>query len=495
MMGRWSKRAPTEIASVADAGFPTQVQGTISRNSVFLIAGQVAGRAIGLVYILILARYLGVEDFGTFNLVISFVLIAVTGSEFGLGRMMARDLARDAALVPSYLSTLLPLRGILAVGGYLALLAVIWAVGYSRDTLLFASVAALALLPTSLGLVLDSLFQARQQMRHSAAADVIVALVQCSIGTAIVVAGGSLTALFGVGVLSSLAYLAFLAHRARASGYPLRFHLDRELGASLLRKAVPFATCTLLAILASRAELLVLGVVSTAEQVGLFSAAARFPETALLLPAVLVSAAAPVIAQYHTGSREQLRGVYLWTLRRVLAVTLALALAGVTLAEGILALLFPPEYSRASLVMQLLFCAFPLASLALVNSAMLLMSNLPRLMLLNAAVSTIAQFVLGLILIPRFGLAGAAVSALVCQAFNFMFSYWCIRRWFIDPSGLLRYLAAPVIAGFAGALIALLLLTRWGSWSALPALVVYGLTLGTLLRWSPTALRPSSSDS
>lgn len=492
-MVRWSRKAPTEAASATDGGFSAQAQETISRNSLFLVAGQFVSRAIGFVYILILARYLGVEDFGTFNLVMSFVLIAATGSEFGLGRLMVRDLARDANLVSSYLSTLLPLRGVLAVGGYLALLAVIWAVGYSQDTLLLASVAALALLPTSLGLVFDSLFQARQQMRHSAAADVIIALVQCSIGTLIVVAGGGLTAVFGVGVLSSLAYLAYMAHRARASGYPLRFHPDQKLGASLLRKAVPFATCTLLAIMASRAELLILGAVATAEQVGLFSAAARFPDTALLLPAVLAAAAAPVIAQYHAGSRRQLRGVYLWTVRRVLSATLGLALAGVTLAEVILELLFPPEYGRAALVMQLLFCAFPLASLQMVNSTMLLMSNLPRLMLLNAAISTIAQFALGLIFIPRFGLTGAAVCALVCQAFNVMFSYWCVHRWFIDTSGLMRYLAAPVVAGFAGALVALLLWNPWGSWSALPALVVYGLTLATALRWSPPVSRPSSS--
>ena len=415
----------------------------------------------------------------------------MTGIEFGLGRLMVRDLARDAGLVPSYLSTLLPLRAALALAGYVMLLTIIWVVGYSEHTLVLTAIAALALLPTSLGLMFDSLFQARQQMRYSAAGEVVMALVQCSVGTAIVVAGGSLNAVLAAGVVAALAYMAILARQARACGYPIHPRFDRRLSANLLRQAVPFAVVTLFAVLANRAELLILGAVSTAENVGLFSAAARFPESALLLPAVLVSAAAPVISQFHASSREHLRSVYLWTLRRVLSVTLPLALAGVVLAEGILGLLFPPDYQRATLVLQLLFCAFPLASVQIMNSAVFMMSNRPRLMLFNAAISMVVQFALGLALIPRFGLIGAAVSALASQGFNLAFSHWCVRSWFVDTAGLLRHLAAPLIAGAIGGGVALVLVTPWGAWSALPVLAAYGLAfaLATTLWRAPQASR------
>jgi len=473
----WSSAVPSEAAAAPGKGVSGQILQGISRNSTFLVAGQFLSRAVGFVYILILAHHFGVEDFGTFNLIISFVLIAMTGIEFGLGRLMVRDLARDAGLIPSYLSTLLPLRVALALAGYIMLLTIIWVVGYSEHTLMLTAIAALALFPTSLGLMFDSLFQARQQMRYSAAGDVVIALVQCSVGTAIVVAGGSLNAVLAAGVVAALAYMAFLARQARACGYAFYPSFDWRLCANLLRQAFPFAVATLLAILATRAELLILGYVSTAENVGLFSAAARFPETALLLPAVLVSAAAPVLSQFHAGSREQLRSVYLWTLRRVLSVTLPLALAGVVLAESILGLLFPPDYRRATLVLQLLFCAFPLASVQIINSVVLMMSNRPRIMLFNAAISMVVQFALGLALIPRFGLIGAAVSVLASQGFNLVFSHWCVRRWFVDTIGLLRHLAAPLISGAIGGGAALVLVTPWGAWSVLSVLAAYGLAL------------------
>ena len=481
-----SRAVPSEAAAAPGKGVSGQMLQGISRNSAFLVAGQFLSRAAGFVYILILARYLGVEDFGTFNLVISFVLITMTGIEFGMGRLMVRDLARDAGLIPSYLSTLLPLRAALALAGYVMLLTIIWMVGYSGHMLVLTAIAAVALFPTSLGLVFESLFQARQQMRYSAAGEVVKALVQCSVGIAIVVAGGSLNAVLAAGLVAALAYMAFLGRQARACGYPFHPNFDRRLSANLLRQAAPFAVVTLLAILATRAELLILAAMSTAENVGLFSAAARFPETALLLPAMLVTAVAPVISQFHAGSREHLRSIYLWTQRRVLSVTLPLALAGVVLAESILGLLFPPDYGRATLVLQLLFCAFPLASVQMINSAVLLMSNRPRLMFFNAAISMVVQFALGLALIPRFGLIGAAVSALASQGFNLAFSHWCLRRWFINTTGLLRYLAAPLTAIAVGGAAALALVTVRGAWSALPALAAYGLAfaLATTL-WPP----------
>ncbi len=475
MIGQRSRGVESGDAAARGDSVPALVLRGISRNSAFLLAGQCLGSAISFVYILILARYLGVEDFGVFNLVIGFAMIASIAIEFGLGRLIVRDLARDAGLVPSYLSTLLQVRAVLALAGYVALLAVVWLIGYPERTLVLTAIAAVALFPVGLGLVFDSLFQAREQMRYSAAGTVLIALVQCLGGTAIIVGGGGLHAILAAGVVANLAYMAFLARRARECGYRFYLRFDRRLCAHLLRQAAPFALVTLSAVLASRAELLILGSLSTAENLGLFSAAAKFYEAALMLPALLVSAAAPAISRFHAGSKEHLRSVYMWALRRVLSVTLPLTLAGIVLAESILGLLFPPDYRRATYVLQLLFCAFTLASVHIMNSAVLMMSNRPRLMMLNAGISMVVQFALGLALIPRLGLIGAAVSALASQGFNLAFSHWCVRSWFVDTAGLRRYVAAPLIAGCVGGGTALVLVTPWGAFSALPVLAAYGL--------------------
>ena len=467
-------------------GLSPHVLSRINRNSAFLIVGQLGARTISFVYILALARYLGVDDFGQYNLVMSFVLIASTAVDFGLTRLIVRNLSREPERIPEYLATLLPLRALLAIAGYLGLLVATWLAGYSGRTLTLAAIAAGALLPTSIGLVFDALFHSRQQMRYSAAGDVVIALAQCLIGATVMLAGGGVKALLATSVLTALAYMLFLGRQAHSCGYPIRARLDRRLCAELLRQGSPFALATLLAILASRAELLLLGRLSASENVGLFSAASRFTETALLLPTVLASAAAPVIAQFHAGSGEHLRDIYLWTIRRMLSVTLPLALSGVVLAGGILGVLFPPAYQNATPVLQILFCAFPFASLQIINGAVLTMSNRPWLMIANSVVITATQFAFGLVIIPRYGLIGAAVSALVSQVSIFAFSYWCVRRWFVDTTGLGRLAAAPACAAVLAAGVAATMMERWGAWALVPVLGAYAFGLGVLtVLWPP----------
>jgi len=84
---------PAPQSSTQEEGLSAHVLGRINRNSAFLIVGQLGARTISFVYILVLARYLGVEDFGQYNLVMNLVLIAITAVDFGLTRLIVRNLS------------------------------------------------------------------------------------------------------------------------------------------------------------------------------------------------------------------------------------------------------------------------------------------------------------------------------------------------------------------------------------------------------------------
>ena len=105
----------------------------------------------------------------------------------------------------------------------------------------------------------DVLFHARQQMRYSAAGDVVLAMTQFVAGVGVLLAGGGLQAVLASNIVAACAYGGFLAWQVRASGQRIRLHLERALAWQLLRKAAPYALVTLLAIVATRSELLLLG--------------------------------------------------------------------------------------------------------------------------------------------------------------------------------------------------------------------------------------------
>ena len=487
---------PTQGLAQAPAARPSGADAQrITRNTLYLLAGQVLGRGIGFAYILTLARLLGVEEFGLYNLVIGLVSIAMTAVDFGLARLVLRDLARDPQSTDRHLATLLPLRMLLALAGYVLLLALVALSGYSSRTLLLVAITAVALLPTSLGMLFDVLFHARQQMRYSAAGDVVLGLTQFVAGVGVLLAGGGLQAVLASNIVAACAYCAFLAWQVRASGQRIRLHLERALAWQLLRKAAPYALVTLLAIVATRSELLLLGALADQRALGLFSAAAKFPETCLLLPAVFAAAAAPVLAQCHASAPARLPEVYGWMLRRVLLTTLPVALAGVVLTPTILRTLFPATYGAAAPLMQLLFAGLPLAALQLVNSAMLTMSNRTRLMIGTAALAAGVQLALAALLIAHQGLAGAAWSAVLAPGLAFVLVYACLRRWLFGRVELRRQIGSPLLAAAAGVAALAAWPAGWDTLRLLPVLGAYGavlLALGAV--WPPPAGLPASDE-
>src|SRR4030042_6088128 len=94
----------------------------IAKNTIFLSVAQIVGRLIGFFYFLLLARFLGVATFGVYNFTIAFVYNFIPVADFGLERLVLRDISRTPGTAGFYLARLLPLRLFLSLGAYLLVL-------------------------------------------------------------------------------------------------------------------------------------------------------------------------------------------------------------------------------------------------------------------------------------------------------------------------------------------------------------------------------------
>lgn len=466
----------------------------ISRNGAFLIGGQIASRAIGFIYILVLAHFLGLEEFGQYQLVISLLMVAITAAEFGFGRMIVRDLARDPSLAPRYMRTVLPMRLAIAVVVYLLLLGAAWAAGYSERIVFLCAIGAVGLLPTSIALLYDAAFHAGQHMRYSAGGDVVLVSANFLIGSAVLWFGGGVVSVLVVGLAAATVYLFYMSMRARTLGYMAKPTTPSLRPSMLFRGALPFAVATLIGVLASRAELLLLGALASAQDVGLYGAAVKFTEAATVIAVVLGSAAAPVFAQTHS-SRQNLGAVYFWTVQWLLWFALGVALVGVLAGPGLMALFFPAEFAPAAPVLQWLFAVFPLQALYMLNLVALSMADRARALLFITALSAIAQFAIGMILIGRYGLWGAAYAALASQAVGVVLSYACLQRYYISLEGALARLAPPLLGALTGLAIIAALPQPWTLVSAIIGGAGYALAFALIHRFLPGAPRPAVSQS
>jgi O-antigen/teichoic acid export membrane protein len=381
-----------------------------TRGSAIKLAAEVASRLLGLGTTLLLARALGVSDFGAFGRLWYVALLVAELAEFGLQATATRGLVAGTHSLLALARARL-LTSLLVVGAaFVALPAGLAGPAWAR-----AAVPVLA--PLVLFFVLAGWAEFLGVALRCRGARVGEALLL------LVLRGGSLAG--AAGALLAGAGLEGLAWSQAVSPVPAlavgAVLLARRPGpsgaaapgvAAVLRGAVPLAVNGGLQMLSPRVELLVLSVIAGDRETGVFLAALRVLEFLGMVPSAVAQGAMPAL------TREALRGGDGARRRtaRTMALVAAPAAVGLALvAGGVVRLLYGGAYSAAALPLGLLALALvPLFMNALLSWALLARGRaawLPRLTALRVG----AALGLALALVPRMGAVGAAAGLVAAE--------------------------------------------------------------------------------
>jgi len=436
---------------------------TIAREAGISMAGLVFGQLFRFGYNLAAARLLGVDALGVYALVVAVQqvveVLAIGGYDAGLLRFVSQREGEErrqviaAAIKRTTLAAMLAgllialfsgqLTGLLHGGGLLrtALLAVAVALPMSVTASMagFAIQAHQRLMPKMVatqiivpGLFLLSMLAARQLWGREVA--LIVPFVVAPL-VALLWIAPKFRSMTGIGV-SDL----------------LRAGRNRELS----RFALPLLAISLFSILSHWIDVVMLGLLTDVGTVGLYQPAAR---TAGLLRSVLLAfsgIAAPMIAGYfgrqeYDGIRQTYAVVSRWSLTLVIVPFLLLVLFPAEVLS-----IFGKGFGSGSSALVLLACSSLLLAWFGLGSTVLAMCGGERLSMVNQAGALLLQVALHGLLIPRFGLTGAALSTLAVMALLTLARMVELRHLLGIPylsRNLWKPLAAGLVAG--GAMLAI----------------------------------------
>lgn len=180
-------------------------------------------------------------------------------------------------------------------------------------------------------------------------------------------------------------------------------------------------------------DVLMLGGIASAADVGSYAVAARAALPLVLLGAVFARVLEPRISKaFHADGLASIHGslsrATLWLFR------LLIAFAGIAvLGRAALVLIFGAEFDGAAVVLLWLVAAYAASTLGIIGATILHMTGHPRLELLNTAVAILANVIANLIFIPRYGAAGAAIatalSLSVASVLRVVQTLW-LHRWY-----------------------------------------------------------------
>ena len=180
----------------------------VFKNSLFLLMSATLGIVIRLAMIPIIARYLGVEQFGYYSLIMAIALSITPVVELGLDRIICRELAKNDLNKDKYFSTAVLLRIVLSLFWFvLSCLILEWFSPWNRDINVTIIVAIVGQLVISIGLTYVAAIWAFERMEFDVLAN--IAYHFSSIGTLLLVIllGLGLIGILYAKLLSSMVYL------------------------------------------------------------------------------------------------------------------------------------------------------------------------------------------------------------------------------------------------------------------------------------------------
>ncbi|HEC69336.1 MAG TPA: flippase [Candidatus Omnitrophica bacterium] len=186
---------------------------------------------------------------------------------------------------------------------------------------------------------------------------------------------------------------------------------------NLLNFCLPLIFVGLSYFLMVNIDRIMLGFFATSRDVGLYASASVIASQILIIHSALVIIFAPVAADlYHRHSSVELDFIYKTVTRWDVVISVVICVI-VSLFSRELLSLYGPRFVNASYALLILLVAHVLSAAAGPTGILLQMSGRQKLELFNAAVLIICNILLNIILIPRYGIIGAAIATM----FAFLF--------------------------------------------------------------------------
>lgn len=433
------------------------------RNATSLLLAQVVTKVVNVLVSVALVRVLGSEELGRYAYVLAFAAPFGAITDFGLTTLAIREIARDRDRTGLYVRNLRVLLLGLGVASAAAMLATALAVGHRGPILLALLLAGAAGLVAAAGGPFLVALSGHEELHLVAGLKIAGSLIGSVILLIPLLSGGGMLGLLLAAVVGNALTLGITARVARH--LPTAGTSDPALCRSLLRQAIPFACLMVSFALYYRTDMVLLKWFRGDREAGLYAAAYKFVDGALVLVSALGGPFYPRFALLYGKAEEEFRQLLQGTWRPMLALALPGAAALSILAPEMVRWLFGPEYSEAaSAVRVLVWAAIPLFCINIPNHALNASNQVWPLAGIYGTTATV-NIGLNLVAIPALGALGAAGTTVFSECLNLGLVYRLVRRRFAvraELEGIWRYLLST------GLMVATLLLAR--GWP-LPVLV------------------------
>ena len=342
----------------------------------------------------------------------------------------------------------------LSLVGYAVLLIVVIALPYSPETTRACAIMGLAVIPFSLSNITEAVFQAQERMHLIAASTVPVYLVRLVLMIQIMQMGYGIGAVCALFVGSELLILA-IEWALILPTIQLRWVVKPDFMWQLFLACRTFVMIGGISILSNRLQILLLSLLTNEAMIGIYGGMMQLMQPFWIVANSVILASFPKLSQ-AAGSRHEQQKISEHILEILLCIALPFLVGLWFIGSDLLQWVYGAEFAGAQMPLRIAAGTLIFLPFSRVFSYVMVANGLERLNLIEVIVTTILGGILGVFLISRYQLVGAAATDVAINILGFC-QFTAVVHWRIFPLRFWHVLHRPLIVSGLMALLFLLL--------------------------------------
>lgn len=434
------------------------VRQTVFKNAFWLTAGQTIGRLIRAIIIIYAARVLGAAEYGVFSYAFTLAAFFTILTDFSINAIFTREAVKNPKLKSHYFSTAFFIKSILATIGFLIIIFFIPYFTAIKEAAPLLPIMALLLIFDTFRDFAFGYTRAIEKMEIEAgvfiATNIFIVILSLA---ALFISPTSFNLAVSYAIGSGLGTLIII-WLLRKEFLKVFNYFKKELIYPIMAAAWPFALVAVLGAIMLNTDTIMIGMMKDSSSVGLYSAAQRPIQLLYVLPALLAAAVFPVFSRTTGKDDKKMRGMIEKSLKALFLIAIPLTLGGLILAKDLIKLVFGNEYLASTPTFQILLLTLFFVYPGTIIANAIFAYNRQKIFIWTFLMGAIGNVILNAMLIPLYGIAGAAIASVIAQAINNGFLWWKLKKInnFKVLAGLVKIASAALIMVVITAVLKLL---------------------------------------
>lgn len=376
---------------------------------------------------IVLARYLGPDEYGLFNYAISFAGLFTSFANLGMDSIVVRELVKSPNRKDEILGTVFRLR----IFGSLVAITLATLTAYlinepSYNLTLIVIIASSTIFQSS-G-VIEQFFQSRVEAKYNVYAQSFSFFISAALKILLVLLNKPLIFLALAHAIEYVfLFIGYLYVYKNTKSSLKTWRYDRKTAIEFLKDSWPLLLSGVVISIYMKIDQVMIKSFLTYKDLGYYAVAVKLCEAWYFVPVVISTSVFPAIVNAKNSNQQ----IYFSRIQKLYdflaSISIGIAIPVTIFSNLIIEILFGNSYQPASSVLTIYIWAGVATFLGVASNQYLITENLTKLSFYRTLLGMIINVLMNLFLIPAYGINGAAFATLISYSVT-VFSIYFDKR-------------------------------------------------------------------